>query len=58
METKKATATVMAVLVALAKSKATYRFLGVLLVALGVANGETVMAGVETVVCAFIGCIG
>lgn len=57
METKKAPRTVVAVLTALMKSKATYRFIGVLLVALGVANGETVMSGVETIVCAFIGCV-
>lgn len=57
METKKATLTVVAVLTALMKSKATYRFIGVLLVALGVANGETVMSGVETIVCAFMGCV-
>lgn len=56
--TKKATATVMAVLVSLLKHRATYRFLAVLLVALGFAKGEAVMAGVETFVCAFAGCIG
>lgn len=56
--TKKATATVMAVLVSLLRHRATYRFLAVLLVALGFAKGEAVMAGVETFVCAFAGCIG
>ncbi|WYW00681.1 hypothetical protein Vasula_00044 [Pseudomonas phage vB_PpuP-Vasula] len=56
--TKKATATFMAVLVSLLKHRATYRFLAVLLVALGVTNGEAIMAGVETFVCAFMGCIG
>lgn len=56
METKKATLTALAVVMALLKSKATYRFLGVLLVALGVANGETIMSGLETIVCAFLGC--
>lgn len=56
--TKKATATFVAVLVSLAKHRATYRFLAVVLVALGVSNGEAVMAGVETIVCAFLGCLG
>lgn len=55
---KKATATFVAVLVSLLKHRATYRFLAVLLVALGIANGEAIMAGVETFVCAFAGCIG
>ncbi|AIX13008.1 hypothetical protein B3_00450 [Pseudomonas phage BIM BV-46] len=56
--TKKATATFVAVLVSLAKHRATYRFLAVLLVALGVANGEAIMSGIETVACAYLGCIG
>ncbi|CBZ42023.1 hypothetical protein PsPphi15_gp50 [Pseudomonas phage phi15] len=55
--TGKRTVTALAVLVALAKNKATYKFLGVLLVALGVANGETIMTGVMTVACAFLGCV-
>lgn len=58
MDTKKASLTVLAVVVALAKNKATYKFLGVLLVAVGVANGETIMAGVATVACAFLVCAG
>ncbi|ANY29061.1 hypothetical protein UNOSLW4_0230 [Pseudomonas phage UNO-SLW4] len=56
--TKKATATVLAVMVSLLKHRATYRFLAVLLVALGVTNGEAIMAGIETIVCAFTGCLG
>lgn len=56
--TKKATATFVAVLVSLLKHRATYRFLAVLLAALGVANGEAIMTGVETVACAYLGCIG
>lgn len=56
--TKKATATFMAVLVSLLKHRATYRFLAVVLVAFGVTNGEAIMAGVETFVCAFMGCLG
>ena len=55
--TGKRAVTALAVLVALAKNKATYKFLGVLLVALGVANGETIMTGVMTVACAFLGCV-
>ena len=55
--TVKRTVTAMAVLMALLKNKATYKFLGVLLVALGVANGETIMTGVMTVACAFMGCV-
>lgn len=56
--TKKATATVLAVMVSLLKHRATYRFLAVLLVTLGVTNGEAIMAGIETIVCAFTGCLG
>ncbi|ADV35705.1 conserved hypothetical protein [Pseudomonas phage phiIBB-PF7A] len=56
--TKKATATFVAVLVSLAKHRATYRFLAVLLVALGISNGEAIMSGIETVACAYLGCIG
>lgn len=56
--TKKASATLVAVLVSLLKHRATYRFLAILLVTLGVANGEAIMGGIETVACAFLGCIG
>lgn len=56
--TNKVTTTVLAVLVSLLKHRATYRFLAVLLVALGVANGEAIMSGIETVACAFLGCLG
>lgn len=56
--TKKATATLVAVMVSLLKHRATYRFLAVVLVTLGVTNGEAVMSGVETVACAFLGCTG
>lgn len=56
--TKKASATLVAVMVSLLKHRATYRFIAVVLVALGIANGEAVMQGVETVACAFLGCIG
>lgn len=56
--TKKATATFVAVLVSLLKHRATYRFLAVLLAALGIANGDSTMAGIETVACAYLGCIG
>lgn len=56
--TKKATATFVAVLVSLLKHRATYRLLAVLLAALGIANGDSIMAGIETVACAYLGCIG
>lgn len=56
--TKKATATLVAVMVSLLKHRATYRFLAVVLVTLGVTHGEAVMSGVETVACAFLGCTG
>lgn len=56
--TTKVAATALAVLMSLLKHRATYRFLAVVLVALGVANGEAVMAGIETVACAYLGCTG
>lgn len=58
MTTRKASATVIAVLMTLLKHKATYRFLAVVLVALGVTNGEAIASGIMTVACAYLGCIG
>lgn len=58
MKTRSATTTAIAVLMALLKHKATYRFLAVVLVALGVANGEAIAEGIMTVACAYLGCIG
>lgn len=54
----KVTATMLAILLALVKHRATYRFLAVVLVACGIANGEAIMEGVEVVACAFVGCQG
>lgn len=58
MEKRKALGTVVAVLVTLAKHKATYRFLAVVLVAVGVTHGEEVALAIQTVACAYLGCIG
>lgn len=58
MSVRKASATFIAVVMALLKHKATYRFLAVLLVALGVTNGEAIASAVQTVLCAYLGCIG
>ena len=58
MSTRKVTSTVLAVLMALLKHRATYRFLAVVLVAVGVTNGEAIAEALMTAVCAFVGCIG
>jgi hypothetical protein len=58
MTVRKGLASTVAVLVALAKHKATYRFLAVVLVALGVSNGEAIANGIMTVACAYLSCIG
>lgn len=55
--TRKATSTAIAVLMALLKHKATYRFLAAILVALGVAKGGLVATGIMTIACAYLGCI-
>lgn len=54
----KRTATFMLILARLVTHRATYKFLGVCLVAFGFANGETLMEGVMQVVCAFAMCAG
>jgi hypothetical protein len=54
----KRTATFLLILARLATHRATYKFLGVCLVAFGFANGETLMAGVMQVVCALTLCAG
>ncbi len=48
-------ATWVLVLKRLFSSASTYRLIGVLLVAFGVANGSTLMSYVETLVCVAIG---
>jgi len=50
-----ARATWLLILKRLFTSASTYRLIGVLLVALGFANGSTVMGYVETLVCVAIG---
>lgn len=55
MDTKR---TFVAVVVNLLKHRTTYRFLAVVLIAFGVLDAKTVMGTIETLACAFLGCIG
>lgn len=55
MDTRK---TFLVVVVNLLKHRTTYRFLAVVLLALGVLDSETVAGTIETLACAFLGCIG
>lgn len=58
MSKRTSLSTLIAVLMALLKHKATYRFLAVVLVAVGVAQGEQIALAIQTIACAYLGCIG
>ncbi|WCD55450.1 hypothetical protein DKDFKPND_00001 [Pseudomonas phage phi 21A] len=58
MSKRTSLSTLIAVLMALLKHKATYRFLAVVLVAVGAAQGEQIALAIQTLACAYLGCIG